>query len=123
MRKLSRWPRLALTSAWAGMVMLGLTLGAGAVGIPAATPAAEATGYTNTVTTTVYKPVTTTVKVYKTITTTVYNTVTKTVTSTVTKTVTATATKVKCNAGIGNGPEGAPDCDPGNSGGNNQAGD
>lgn len=31
----------------------------------------------------------------------------------------------KCNAGAGNGSEGAPfhDCDPGNSGANNQAGD
>jgi hypothetical protein len=32
--------------------------------------------------------------------------------------------KVKCNSGGGNGSEGtAPECDPGNSGGNNQAGD
>ena len=29
----------------------------------------------------------------------------------------------KCNAGAGNGSEGVPDCDPGNSGGNNNAGD
>lgn len=29
----------------------------------------------------------------------------------------------KCNAGIGNGSEGNPDCDPGNSGENDQAGD
>jgi hypothetical protein len=33
--------------------------------------------------------------------------------------------KVKCNSGNGNGSETEPatDCDPGNSGGNNQAGD
>ena len=31
--------------------------------------------------------------------------------------------KEKCNAGRGNGSEGDPDCDPGNSGGNNQGGD
>jgi hypothetical protein len=31
--------------------------------------------------------------------------------------------KKKCNAGRGNGSEGNPDCDPGNSGGNNQGGD
>lgn len=31
--------------------------------------------------------------------------------------------KPKCNAGGGNGSEGDPDCDPGNSGENNQAGD
>lgn len=31
--------------------------------------------------------------------------------------------KAKCNAGKGNGSEGSPDCDPGNSGGNNNAGD
>jgi hypothetical protein len=29
----------------------------------------------------------------------------------------------KCNAGRGNASEGDPDCDPGNSGGNNQGGD
>jgi hypothetical protein len=29
----------------------------------------------------------------------------------------------KCNSGGGNGSEGSPDCDPGNSGGNNNAGD
>lgn len=32
-------------------------------------------------------------------------------------------TKDKCNCGIGNGPEGDPDCDPGNSPDHNQAGD
>ena len=31
--------------------------------------------------------------------------------------------KPKCNSGGGNGSEGSPDCDPGNSGENNQAGD
>ena len=31
--------------------------------------------------------------------------------------------KPKCNAGRGNGSEGDPDCDPGNSGGHNQGGD
>ena len=31
--------------------------------------------------------------------------------------------KQKCNAGRGNGSEGDPDCDPGNSGGHNQGGD
>ena len=29
----------------------------------------------------------------------------------------------KCNSGSGNGSEGLPDCDPGNSGGNNNGGD
>ena len=32
-------------------------------------------------------------------------------------------TKVKCNSGRGNGSEGDPDCDPGNSGGHNKGGD
>lgn len=31
--------------------------------------------------------------------------------------------KPKCNSGRGNGSEGDPDCDPGNSGGHNQGGD
>lgn len=31
--------------------------------------------------------------------------------------------KVKCNSGRGNGSEGDPDCDPGNSGGHNEGGD
>lgn len=31
--------------------------------------------------------------------------------------------KVKCNAGRGNGSEGDPDCDPGNSAGHNNGGD
>lgn len=29
----------------------------------------------------------------------------------------------KCNSGRGNGSEGSPDCDPGNSGGHNNGGD
>ena len=36
---------------------------------------------------------------------------------------TAPPEKVKCNSGRGNSSEGDPDCDPGNSGGNNQGGD
>src|ERR671916_113660 len=106
MRKLSGKARVALTTVWMSVLILGLVSGVGLLGGPGSIPSALA-GTTETIT--------------KTTATTIKTTTTKT-TVTTTKTTDTETVDARCNAGRGNDSEFVlvdgvlVDCDPGNSG-------